>query len=778
MSAAAERQVLAFGEFYLDATQRLLFRANGERVALVGRAFDTLLFMVEHPAELLDKKTLMHAIWPDVIVEENNLSQNVFIVRRALGEAAGEHRFIVTVPGRGFRFVAPVRRLDANPRSGTPDELQRRESPPASTAFEQEAAAAGIDGAPTSTVGEQRDSARHFIDRPLASASVAISPSAAPKRSRWVPKTGLFVAAAVLTAASGLWLARGQFYSATLPKGTHVAVLPFDTLNSGEEARYLADGLTDQIVTILSNNQIPVVSRDDAAALRGPDRNKKLTEFGVALMFDGTVHNDGDKIDVNVHLEDPRQHSLLWSGQFDGAASGSTQLQQRIARSIVRLVSCSNRALRPVNGLKDPSALAHYLHACDIFANRDIFGPDAQAATLEMLGAFREVTVREPDFAAAHSDLAFLEAIEADAVSPEQAAGMRQEAASEAQRALALEPKSPDAYTAQAILLPPLQWAAREKLMRAGLATDPEWPRSNAFLASQLSESGRLTEATFYMRKATAADLQTDVSPDRAWLEAAAGGQTGPCIETVSRLVNVDGISSYWGELLSCQIWAGNWDTALATLAAAPSAPTAGTPLNDAWIAFVGAAKTRAPADIGRARKLALVTAAESGLAKWSAVLDLAYLGLLDDAFALAEQYTHYDNFTFDFLFLSDRRAAAQGRALHRTHRADRPGRLLDEERPLAGLLQRARPALRLSRRGRAVREKVTDAIQRLATLELHVVRRERTAVFKNLPTPLQRGAIAQRWDPPAPRQRQFCRLPALLQDGPSTPCSDVNTES
>ena len=190
-----------------------------------------------------------------------------------------------------------------------------------------------------------------------------------------------------------------------------------------------------------------------------------------------------------------------------------------------------------------------------------------------------------------------------------------------------------------------------KKLMRAGLATDPEWPRSNAFLASQLSESGRLTEATFYMRKATAADLQTDVSPDRAWLEAAAGGQTGPCIETVSRLVNVDGISSYWGELLSCQIWAGHWDTALATLAAAPSAPTAGTPLNDAWIAFVGAAKTRAPADIGRARKLALVTAAESGLAKWSAVLDLAYLGLLDDAFALAEQYTHYDDFTFDFLF-------------------------------------------------------------------------------------------------------------------------------
>src|SRR5262249_34979587 len=99
--------------------------------------------------------------------------------------------------------------------------------------------------------------------------------------------------------------------------------------------------------------------------------------------------------------------------------------------------------------------------------------------------------------------------------------------------------------------------------------------------------------------------------------------------------------------------WAGQWDAALANLAAAPSTPTAGTRLNDAWLAFVRAAKTRAPADIGSARTLALATAAESGLAKWSAVLDLAYLGLLDDAFALAEKYTHYDDvqYTFDFLF-------------------------------------------------------------------------------------------------------------------------------
>ena len=185
VSAAAERQVLAFGEFFLDATQRLLFRADGEPVALVGRAFDTLLFMVEHPVELLDKKTLMHAIWPDVIVEENNLSQNIFIVRRALGEAAGEHRFIVTVPGRGFGFVAPVRRLDAIPQPGAPAELQRAESQPASTALDQEAAAAAINGTPAT------------VDTPL-------EPRSARSRAR-IALWGLAGTALALIIASFLW---------------------------------------------------------------------------------------------------------------------------------------------------------------------------------------------------------------------------------------------------------------------------------------------------------------------------------------------------------------------------------------------------------------------------------------------------------------------------------------------------------------------------------------------------------------------------------------------
>ena len=97
-----------FGDFRLDTARRLLSR-NGEPVSLTPRVFETLLYLVEHHDAVLDKERLMEAVWPDTIVEENNLAQNISTLRRLFGETPGAHRFIATVPGRGYRFVAEVR---------------------------------------------------------------------------------------------------------------------------------------------------------------------------------------------------------------------------------------------------------------------------------------------------------------------------------------------------------------------------------------------------------------------------------------------------------------------------------------------------------------------------------------------------------------------------------------------------------------------------------------------------------------------------------------------
>jgi TolB-like protein/Tfp pilus assembly protein PilF len=98
-----------FADFRLDRGRRLLLRHDGTFVPLAAKAFDTLAYLVEHAGSVVDKEELMRAVWPDTAVEENNLTQNVSLLRRLFKEGRGEHRFIATVPGRGYQFVATVR---------------------------------------------------------------------------------------------------------------------------------------------------------------------------------------------------------------------------------------------------------------------------------------------------------------------------------------------------------------------------------------------------------------------------------------------------------------------------------------------------------------------------------------------------------------------------------------------------------------------------------------------------------------------------------------------
>ena len=111
MSNPGRQPTYEFEGFRLDAQRRILSRADGEAIPLAPKVFDTLLYLVERPGQLLDKRELLEAIWPHVVVEENNLNQAISALRRVLGETPGAHRFIVTEPGRGYRLVASVRAI-------------------------------------------------------------------------------------------------------------------------------------------------------------------------------------------------------------------------------------------------------------------------------------------------------------------------------------------------------------------------------------------------------------------------------------------------------------------------------------------------------------------------------------------------------------------------------------------------------------------------------------------------------------------------------------------
>src|ERR1044072_7830095 len=97
-----------FGPYHLDPTQRILTR-NGEGIPLTPKATGILMVLVKHAGQLVEKDELLKEVWPDTFVEEANLSQNIFTLRRALGDDRTGPKYIETVAKRGYRFLAVVR---------------------------------------------------------------------------------------------------------------------------------------------------------------------------------------------------------------------------------------------------------------------------------------------------------------------------------------------------------------------------------------------------------------------------------------------------------------------------------------------------------------------------------------------------------------------------------------------------------------------------------------------------------------------------------------------
>src|SRR6476660_4076570 len=107
MMSRPGKRLYSFDAFRVDPVERLLFKEDRE-VPLTPKVFDTLLVLLENSSHVLTKKELMQQVWPDSFVEENNLAQNISVLRKALGKSKAGEDYIQTVPKRGYRFVADV----------------------------------------------------------------------------------------------------------------------------------------------------------------------------------------------------------------------------------------------------------------------------------------------------------------------------------------------------------------------------------------------------------------------------------------------------------------------------------------------------------------------------------------------------------------------------------------------------------------------------------------------------------------------------------------------
>jgi TolB-like protein/DNA-binding winged helix-turn-helix (wHTH) protein/Tfp pilus assembly protein PilF len=415
-----DRGVYAFGPFRLDPVRRTLTR-DGTPVKLAARLFETLLYLIEAQGRLVEKDELLATIWPGRFVEEANLAQAISTLRKALLVQGVADSYIATVPGRGYRFAAPVRT-----ETGAPE---NRFTPP-----------------PPAPV--QAEMPRRWHRRVLAAGAA-------------LTLAGLAAIAWPHRKPPASPLAQSSFN----PPPHSVAVLPFANMSGDAAQDYFSDGLAEELIDTLSTiNAIHVAARVSAFSFKGSPATIAdiAARLNVGTVLEGSVRRDARNVRIAAQLIDARTGFALWSGRYDRDRSQGDilQVQADIAGAVatalkVKLLGADSEKLVR-GGTHNPRAFDAYLLA---MANNSPVADEARAR--QSYTDFTTAIALDPNYAAAFAGRAAIGNVLAslaggEAGGPPDAAEknrLLQAAMADADRAIAIEPELADAHWARALLL-------------------------------------------------------------------------------------------------------------------------------------------------------------------------------------------------------------------------------------------------------------------------------------------------------------------------------------
>ena len=307
-----------FGPFCVDTSKKLLWR-DGEPVPLAPKVLETLLVLIAYRDRVVSKDELLDRVWEGAAVEEGGLTRNISILRKALGEKPDDHAYIVTAPGKGYRFVADVQHsgvLEAGPDDFMP-------------------------GSPRAVPGRRTRPALWFAFGGLAALVAAVL--LYPFRPR----------PAVEAKRSPINM---------------LAVLPMDNLSGDSTQDYFADGMTEALIGNLARiRALRIVSRTSVMRFKGDRR--PLSQIAQALNVDaiveGSVQRSSDRVRVSVQLIHAATDTQLWAREYERDLTDILKLQGEVARAIageiqVRLTA-EERARLTSPGAVNPAAYLEYL---------------------------------------------------------------------------------------------------------------------------------------------------------------------------------------------------------------------------------------------------------------------------------------------------------------------------------------------------------------------------------------------------------------------------------
>jgi len=443
-----------FGLFELDLRTRQLTK-NGVTIRLPQQPIQVLSLLLERPGEIVTREELRRRLWPsDVFVDfDHGLNKSIQKLRDALGDSAASPRYIETIPRIGYRFIGPS--------NGATAVLEL-------------------------TSGTNVLQPQNLVSAPPGQ-------FAGSRRVRWL----LIAAWIALGALTAGWLIHSRLRASESIQS--LAVLPLDNLSGDSSQDYFADGMTDELITMLAKDStLRVVSRTSVMQYRGARR--PLPEIARALhadaILEGSVSRSADQVHMTLQLIRADTDSHLWADSYQRDAN-DVGLPDEAAKAIAKQL---HRAVPAVKAIRYVNPAAHdaYLHGNYLW-----FGE-----RMEESGPwFRKAIDLQPDYALAWAGLAdyYGEGIAGDVLDPRISIVPEEQAA---ERALELDPNLPQAHQAMGamFLIDRWDWADADREILRAISLDPQNSELYYLRACVLQADNRNAEAIDLGKKAMEID--------------------------------------------------------------------------------------------------------------------------------------------------------------------------------------------------------------------------------------------------------------------------------
>lgn len=465
-----------FGEFRLNATRRTLEQGQ-ELVALTPKAFEILLILVESAGQVVGKDELMKAVWPDSFVEESNLTQTVFMLRKALGQAR-DQGYILTVPGRGYRFAAEVKAVGIPPQGEAPTD-------------------AGVEAT--------ESSGRRAMLR------------------RWWPALPLIAGVLVLgVLAYYKWLRPRP-----VPAGrTMLAVMPFQNLTGDSAQEYFSDGMTEEMIGRLGNldpQHLGVIARTSVMLYKSNPKplDQVGRELGVQYVLEGSVRRDTEKLRITAQLINVKDQTHLWARDYDRPAKDLLAVQQEITQEIADELKLTLDAAPSRNVTAERAAVSQSTsyEAYDLYLEgRYFLSKRTKEGFPQAADYFQQAIAKDGSYARAYAGLADTYAL-MSTWEQGPANELMSQARAAALRALALDESLAEAHASLGLIAEnyDYDWQTAEKEFRRAIQLDPGYATGHQWYAECLSWQGRFEEALAESERARQLDpLSLIIATDHA----------------------------------------------------------------------------------------------------------------------------------------------------------------------------------------------------------------------------------------------------------------------